>query len=406
MIKTITVGSATQVNEWHFDGGAYSVAISARVDISKTIAVSAGSATIEIQNGGTLAFNNDAAGGNCQFIADFNGLVDFTVTVGANGHHTVSAASIAGAGSFDLGKQELTVGSDNSSTEVSGSIGSDFGCSLVKVGTGTLTLSGNNGFFVGPMTIAAGTLDLDSISAPGLAGQIHFAAGTQTLRIEAAALSSNNFSATIVSFGPGDTIDLNDLPFVPGATATFNKSLFTLTVKSGATTVSFDTINSPARTHFAALGDHTGGTRVVLAIVGTAAANVIDAGHHPAAQPPPNGAPDVILGLGGNDVLSGLGGADILVGGAGKDSLSGGLAGDAFVFQKLSDSTVAHADTIADFRAASTTRSTSTTLSRPACCRAGQPGLRLHRHPNLRPLPRGPPFGVRHGALRRRCPAG
>lgn len=61
---------------------------------------------------------------------------------------------------------------------------------------------------------------------------------------------------------------------------------------------------------------------------------------------------DHISGGKGNDRLFGEGGYDKLVGGAGADKLNGGGGGDRFIFQNLSDSTVASSgrDTILDFR--------------------------------------------------------
>ena len=64
--------------------------------------------------------------------------------------------------SFRLGSKQLTVGANNLSTTVSGVVadgGRDGGTggSLVKVGTGTLTLSGNN-TYTGPTTVNAGRL--------------------------------------------------------------------------------------------------------------------------------------------------------------------------------------------------------------------------------------------------------
>ena len=81
--------------------------------------------------------------------------------------------SIAGAGNYALGSKQLTVGSNNLSTVVSGQItdGGVFGGtggSLVKVGTGILTLSGNN-TYTGATTINGGTLDVsNSIAASSL----------------------------------------------------------------------------------------------------------------------------------------------------------------------------------------------------------------------------------------------
>ena len=66
-----------------------------------------------------------------------------------------------------LGANELTVGGNNMSTEVSGVISGLLG-SLVKVGTGTLTLSGTN-TYIGPTTVNAGTLAVNgSIASSSL----------------------------------------------------------------------------------------------------------------------------------------------------------------------------------------------------------------------------------------------
>lgn len=61
----------------------------------------------------------------------------------------MTAGSIEGAGDFFLGEKELTTGLNNLSTEVSGVIADGgtaggSGGSIIKVGTGTLTLLGTN----------------------------------------------------------------------------------------------------------------------------------------------------------------------------------------------------------------------------------------------------------------------
>jgi autotransporter-associated beta strand protein len=76
----------------------------------------------------------------------------------------MTAGSIEGAGTFSLGPNQLTVGSNNLSTEVSGVIRGTGG-SLVKVGTGTLTLSGTNSY-TGATVVAGGTLFLTGDISP------------------------------------------------------------------------------------------------------------------------------------------------------------------------------------------------------------------------------------------------
>ncbi|MDN5001497.1 autotransporter domain-containing protein [Bradyrhizobium sp. GCM10027634] len=129
----------------------------------------AGSASITVNNALTFADNSTA--GSATLLNNASGVVDFSYTTGPNGDHRISAGSIAGAGSYNLGANELTVGSNNLSTEVSGVIADGgynggTGGSLVKIGTGTLKLSGNN-TFTGGVTLSAGALGLASNNALG-----------------------------------------------------------------------------------------------------------------------------------------------------------------------------------------------------------------------------------------------
>ena len=77
----------------------------------------------------------------------------------------MTAGSIEGAGSYILGAKALTVGSNNLSTEVSGVI-SGLGGSLIKVGTGTLTLLGAN-TYSGGTTISGGAIEVGNNNAVG-----------------------------------------------------------------------------------------------------------------------------------------------------------------------------------------------------------------------------------------------
>src|SRR5215467_6020874 len=156
-------------------------------------ASSAGNAVIVNNNGGTVLFNNNSTaanaiittnsgaltlfndnstGGNAQFITAAGGIVDFSNTAAPANDGNVSAGSIAGAGNYFLGSNQLTVGSNNLSTTVSGVISdcgpTGFECSagsgttgggLTKIGSGTLTLTGAS-TYTGPTLVNGGILNV------------------------------------------------------------------------------------------------------------------------------------------------------------------------------------------------------------------------------------------------------
>jgi autotransporter-associated beta strand protein len=140
----------------------------------------AGNSTIVTQSGGYTSFFDNSNGGEAQFVAAAGGVVDFSASSGPAGNHVFTAGSIAGAGNFYLGANDLVVGGNNLSTTVSGVI-SDCGSigaaclgapaafgSLTKVGSGALTLTGAN-TYTGATTIDSGTLEVDgSIASSSL----------------------------------------------------------------------------------------------------------------------------------------------------------------------------------------------------------------------------------------------
>ncbi len=109
-------------------------------------------ATIIVDRGGFLGFNDQSNGAQATVINNAGG------EVGLFGLSTAGTTlgSIAGDGTFTLTSKNLTVGFNNNSTEVGGTITGDGG-SLVKVGTGSLTLSGLN-TYTGTTTVNNGAL--------------------------------------------------------------------------------------------------------------------------------------------------------------------------------------------------------------------------------------------------------
>jgi outer membrane autotransporter protein len=148
----------------------------------------AANAIITTNDGALTQFNDNSTGGNAQFITNAGGVVDFSNTSGPNGDGNISAGSIAGAGNYYLGSNLLTVGGNNLSTTVSGVIsdcgdsGSDCsnagatGGGLIKIGTGTLTLSGAN-TYTGPTAVNAGTLQAGAVNAFSSASAFTVASG-------------------------------------------------------------------------------------------------------------------------------------------------------------------------------------------------------------------------------------
>jgi outer membrane autotransporter protein len=119
-----------------------------------------GTATITTNSGGTTSFFDSSSGGMARFITNAGGVFDMS-PLSSGG---MTAGSIEGAGNYFLGSKELTTGSNNLSTTVSGVIADGgaaggSGGSLTKVGTGTLTLTNAN-TYTGPTIISQGAINL------------------------------------------------------------------------------------------------------------------------------------------------------------------------------------------------------------------------------------------------------
>jgi autotransporter-associated beta strand protein len=149
-------------------------------------ASTAGNAIIITNAGGITGFADSATGGGARFITNAGGSFDMS-SLSTGG---MTAGSIEGAGIFVLGSNQLTVGSNNLSTTVSGIITGTAG-SLVKIGTGIMTLSGIN-TYTGPTTVNAGALIVSgSIASSSLT----------TVNGGAALIGSGSVGSTVVNSG-------------------------------------------------------------------------------------------------------------------------------------------------------------------------------------------------------------
>jgi autotransporter-associated beta strand protein len=158
---------------------------------------SASNAVLTTNSGGLLGFRETSTGGQAQIVTNAGGTTDIS-GLSASG---MTAGSIEGAGSYNLGGKQLTVGGNNLSTTVSGVIADGgllggTGASLIKTGTGTLTLTGNNSF-TGGTTVNQGLLVVNG----SLASSVTLNGGSLGGSGSVAGLTANN--ATIA---PGNSI--------------------------------------------------------------------------------------------------------------------------------------------------------------------------------------------------------
>lgn len=242
----------------------------------------AGFATITTVSGALTEFHDTSDGSRARFITKAGGVVDFSPSSGGGNINIVSAGSIEGAGTYKLGGNDLDVGYNNRSTNVSGAIDGSAAASLVKVGTGTLKLSHAFNTYAGGTYIYQGTLDVAAKGAAG-PGTIFFQAGKQTLKIENTALSSHAFGNTVEFFGAGDKIDLTGLKFVKHARATYDQGTEILTVHSGKVTDTLE-LADPSVLQFKVVDDGHGGCKIIAKPPGAKADSLAAAQHASSAD--------------------------------------------------------------------------------------------------------------------------
>jgi autotransporter-associated beta strand protein len=265
----------------------------------------AGNSTIRTFNGGVVFFFDDSNGDNARIIAEAGSFVDFSGATGINGKFTVG--SIEGAGDFSIGGEhsQFVVGSNNLSTTVSGII-DECGCFpgiLVKVGSGRLTLTGNN-LYTGGTIIREGSIAVGNNNALGT-GPVTLDGGA--FRAAANNLNFANNFAVNTAGGRIDTAD-NTLT-ISGIIANGNGATGTL-VKTGLGTLILTAQNT-----------YTGKTQISQGVLRLGAASALS------NSTAVNIASVASFNLGGfSETIGSLGGAGNVILGAGNLTTGGNNA--------------------------------------------------------------------------------
>ena len=197
------------------------------------IAPMTGTGTININSGSTVKLGASSALGSPSAIT-VNGTLDLNSYALSVGSITGTAGIITNnAGSTT---STLTTGSANTNTSYSGAIQDGVGAlALVKVGTGTQTLSGNNAYTQG-VTISSGVLSAGSASALGLSAVNIGSSGTLDLAYSGTITLNSTLS---MSAGSAITNSTNNSNLTVGTTSTLAGNITTAGVQTytGAVTL-------------------------------------------------------------------------------------------------------------------------------------------------------------------------
>ena len=214
-----SAGSATIVND---DRGLTSF----------TQTSSAGSATITNNAGGVTSFSGSSSAAGATLVNNAGGVVNL-----ASGM-ALSIGSLSGAGSVYLSNSALTLGALNRDDVISGVIQDGTsaainayrqylgqqptnrtGGSLVKAGTGTLVLTGDN-TYTGGTTISAGTLQLgDGGTSGSIVGNVQDDARLVVNRSDSLTLAGDiSGTGTLEQVGAGTTVLTGNNSYTGGTT--------------------------------------------------------------------------------------------------------------------------------------------------------------------------------------------
>ena len=140
-------------------------------------------------DGGSLFFSNKSTGGSASITMSGNATLDMS---GHDPDSPVTVGSLDGEGTVFLGASQLSVGNNNLSTTFSGVI-QDTG-SLIKLGRGTLTLTGAN-TYTGSTTVTGGALRASNSTGS--------ATGAGALSVQAGTLGGTGIVAGPATIGTG-----------------------------------------------------------------------------------------------------------------------------------------------------------------------------------------------------------
>lgn len=172
---------------FHNSSTAANAAIASTNNVNFSDNATAANATIA--SSGSVFFLDSSSGGAARVVLN-NG----TLNIASLATTGTTVGSIEGSGKVELGDKALTVGGNNLSTTFAGVINASAlgsGGSLIKQGSGTLTLSGLNNYF-GPTLVNGGTLAVDgaidqskvtvnaggTLAGSGTVGETSIAGGT------------------------------------------------------------------------------------------------------------------------------------------------------------------------------------------------------------------------------------
>ncbi|MGO9115610.1 MAG: autotransporter-associated beta strand repeat-containing protein [Thermoguttaceae bacterium] len=255
-----------------------SAASGATLTINGPVSETGGSQSLSLSGGGTLvlagsntysggttigsgllqAGNNSALGASAAALA-----VNTGGTLDVHGY-TVNVGQLGGSGIIDnlSGSGSLTVGNGNVSSTFSGTVQNSFGqLSLIKTGSGTLTLTGSN-TYAGSTSVAAGTLAINAPTAFPVGSSLSVVAGA-TFNVNAGPQTIGAITGG-GSFNVTGTAAITAASIVQGSTSVASGATLNLT-GPGAAAPGLTIANSGSL-------NVTGGNSQTVAVVGSSAA--------------------------------------------------------------------------------------------------------------------------------------